>query len=519
MELIQNHMRVLKRENETTNQFTMEEDYNVPDQKQDVGRIIQYDGKIQVDEVKASDSKVHVTGNLCFKMLYVIDHENGKIDSLEGQISIHEVVNLDGISSGDKICLKWEIEDLNIRLIHSRKLTIRSLVTFYVLQEKEQDMVIPIELRDENASMKKEEKKVLGLHVHNRDTIRIKEEYNLPSNKPDVQNIIWDCVDVRGVDVRAESGRTMIKGEIFAFILYEDENDSDTLQWLEYSIPFQKELNCEDCQEYMIPDLELTILSAQLTVQPDADGEERVILNDIVLESDLKVYYEETQDILLDIYHPARDYVPVCRQELLEQLLVKNYAKCRIQERINIDEQSGRILQICHSDGKVHIEESHRTEQGILVEGYVQIRILYITGEDAMPFYSWDTDVPFSMTVEVPEMNADCIWYLHTDLEQLTTTMVDGTDVEIKALINLNALVLQRSLMNLMEMVEIQEPDWEKMKQMPGIVGYVVKQGDTLWDIAKMYYTSIETIQKINGLDGEEIKPKDMLLLVKDIER
>lgn len=518
MELIKNHMCVLKRENETTNQFTMEEDYNVPDQKTDVGRIIQYDGRIQVDEVKAGDSKVHVTGYLCFKLLYVIDHEKGKIDSLEGQISLHEVINLDGITSGDKICLKWEIEDLNIQLIHSRKLTIRSLVTFQVLQEKKQNIAIPVELRDENVSMKKEEKKILGLHVHNRDTIRIREEYNLSSNKPDIRTILWDCADMRGVDVRAESGHVTIKGELFVFVLYEDENDSDTLQWLEYSIPFQKELICEGCEEHMVPELELTILSAQLTVQPDTDGEERVILNDVVLESDLRVYYEETQDILLDVYHPARVYVPTCHQECLEQLMVKNYAKCRVQERVNIGEQSSRILQICHSDGKVHIEESHMANQGLFVEGYVEIRILYITGEDDMPFYSWKTDVPFSMTVDVPEMDADCIWYLHTDLEQLSTTMIDGIDIEVKALINLNVLVLHQSQMNLMETVEVQEPDWEKMKQMPGIVGYVVKQGDTLWDIAKRYYTSIEMIQKINGLDGEEIKPKDTLLLVKDIE-
>lgn len=518
MELMKTHMRVLKREKETTNQFTMEEDFNVPDQKPDVGRIIQYDGKIKIDEVKASDARVHITGVLAFQILYAIDQNPGKIDCLEGQIPLHEMMNLDGITSGDKICLKWDIEDLNIQIIHSRKMNIRSLITFQALQEKEQNMAIPTDLRDEGVSLKKEEKKVLGLHVHNRDTIRIREEFNLASNKPDIQTILWDSVDVRGVDVRAEEGKAIIKGEIFAFVLYEDENDSDTLQWLEFSIPFQKELICEGCQEHMIPDLDLMILSSNLTVKPDADGEERVILADVVMESDLKVYFEENQDILLDVYHPAREYVPTYEQECLEQLLVKNYAKCRVQERVSIGERAGRILQICHSDGSVHIEESQMTDQGLLVEGFVRIRILYITGEDDMPFYSTEANVPFSMLVEAPEIDDQCKWYLHTDLEQLSTTMVDGMDIEVKALINLNALVLRQSHMNLMTDMEVREPDWEKMKRMPGIVGYVVKPGDTLWDIAKMYYTSVETIQAINGLTSEEINPKDTLILVKNVE-
>ena len=106
----------------------------------------------------------------------------------------------------------------------------------------------------------------------------------------------------------------------------------------------------------MIPDLELLILSSSMTVKPDADGEERVILTDVVLESDLKVYCEENHDVLFDVYHPAKDYVPVYEPKCLEQLLIKNYAKCKIQERVSIGDRGGRILQICHCDGSVHIE-------------------------------------------------------------------------------------------------------------------------------------------------------------------
>lgn len=518
MELLKNHMHVLKREKETTSQFTMEEDFNVPDQKTDVGRLIQYDGKIKIEEVKISDARVHITGMLIFQVLYAIDREPGKIDCLEGHIPLHEIMNLDGITTGDKICLKWEIEDLDIQMIHSRKLNIRSLVTFLALQEKEENLALPMELREENVSMKKENRKVLGLHVHNRDTIRIREEYALSSNKPDIQQILWDCVDVRAVDVRAEDGKAVIKGEIFAFVLYEDENDSDTLQWLEYSIPFQKEIFCDGCRQNMIPDLDMTVISSELTVKPDADGEERIILTDVVLESDLKIYYEENHDILLDVYHPAREYVPVYEQECLERLLVRNYAKCKIQERVSIHERTGRILQICHSDGKVYIESSERTKDGISIDGFVRIRILYITGEDDMPFYSTETNVPFSMMVEAPDIDEHCKWYLHTDLEQLTTTMVDGSEIEVKALVNLNALVLHQTHMKLMRDMEVREPDLEKIKRMPGIIGYVVKQGDTLWDIAKKYYTSVDAIMRINGLTSEEVRPKDTLILVKNVE-
>ena len=36
-------------------------------------------------------------------------------------LPMEETLNLDGIVNGDKMCLKWEIEDLSIHIIHSRK--------------------------------------------------------------------------------------------------------------------------------------------------------------------------------------------------------------------------------------------------------------------------------------------------------------------------------------------------------------------------------------------------------------
>ena len=517
MELMKNQIRLLRREKEIMNQFALEEDYNVPDQKPDMGRVIQYDGNVKIEEVKTSDAKVYITGVLVCKVLYAVDHETGKIDCLEGELPFHEMIHLDGVSSGDKICLKWEIEDLDIRLIHSRKMSIRSIITFRALQEKELHIGLPADLREDGISQKKEMKKILGLHVHNRDTLRIREEYVLSSNKPDIAQILWDAVDVRAIDVRAENGRAIIKGELFAFVLYEDANDSDTMQWLEFSVPFQKELICEGCDESMIPDLDLQILSAELSVKPDSDGEERIIFMDVVLESDLKVYCEKNYEVLLDVCHPSKEYIPAYTSECLEQLLVKNYAKCRVQDRVSVDDKSGRILQICHSDGDVHIEESRIVDTGILVEGFLRVRILYITGEDDMPFYSTETNVPFSLLVEAEDINESCKWHLHTDLEQLSTTMVDGTEIEVKALINLNALVLKQMQVNVMTDVEVREPDYEKIKNMPGIIGYVVQPGDTLWDIAKRYYTSVEMIQTINNLTSEEIHPKDTLILVKDV--
>ena len=51
MELIKNHLRQLSVKSEAVSQVTFDEDWNVPDVKPDVGRMIQKKGEVEVAEV------------------------------------------------------------------------------------------------------------------------------------------------------------------------------------------------------------------------------------------------------------------------------------------------------------------------------------------------------------------------------------------------------------------------------------------------------------------------------------
>ena len=96
--------------------------------------------------------------------------------------------------------------------------------------------------------------------------------------------------------------------------------------------------------------------------------------------------------------------------------------------------------------------------------------------------------------------------------------MIDSNEIEVKAVINLNAVVLARQEEEIIDEIREEDLDMEKLQSMPGIVCYLVQPGDTLWDIAKRFYTTVEEIQKINDLKGETINPMDSLLLVKKVE-
>ena len=60
------------------------------------------------------------------------------------------------------------------------------------------------------------------------------------------------------------------------------------------------------------------------------------------------------------------------------------------------------------------------------------------------------------------------------------------------------------------------EPDMEKMAALPGIAVYMVKEGDSLWDIGKRYYVPVSVIKQTNDLASDEVKAGDKILIVKN---
>ena len=146
------------------------------------------------------------------------------------------------------------------------------------------------------------------------------------------------------------------------------------------------------------------------------------------------------------------------------------------------------------------------------------MKVLYIVGNDDMPFYSMEVMMPFSHVVEARGITEDSVYYFHTDLEQLSTSMVDSNEIEVRAAVSLNVLVIQCREEKIIESVEEQPLDTEKIRSMPGITVYMVKQGDTLWDIAKKFYTTMEEIISMNSLENARVTLGQPLLLVKKVE-
>ena len=93
VELIKEDIQILRTKSKATSQVTFDLDYNVPDAKPDIGRMIQNKGEVTVEELRLSDGHAYVRGSLKADLLYVEDAD-GRICSLTAVLPMEETLNL-----------------------------------------------------------------------------------------------------------------------------------------------------------------------------------------------------------------------------------------------------------------------------------------------------------------------------------------------------------------------------------------------------------------------------------------
>ncbi|MGN0342575.1 MAG: SPOCS domain-containing protein [Roseburia sp.] len=499
-------------------QVTIDEDYNLVDYKPDIVKVMKARGDVRFDNIRINDEHIYVKGNLCFEVLYRNDMADKKLDCLNGSIPFEEMLCMDGVDELDPVHVTAEMEDITIGIINSRKLSIRALFMLSaVVQDVKKEQIVTDIHSDDPLEMMRSEKNVLQLCTCKRDKYRMKQEIPLGANQPNVEQILWKSVQLRGIETRLSEESVQISGEALLYILYYAQGEDRRLEWLEQSVPIRGSVPCEEYEDNLLYRIKVEQGNTELEVQADYDGEDRVLSLDMTLELDICIWREEKLNVVEDVYSLEKEIVPSYEDVTLEQLLAKNYAKCRISDRLTIEPQQNDILQICSCEGKVCVDETKVMDQGVQVEGSLEIELMYVTTDDAIPVGTFKGTLGFEQFIEVPYATGDMSFELDTGLEQLTALLADNGRVDIKAVINLNLLAFSGHQMARISELKEQEMDMESLQKRPGMVGYLVKDGDTLWNIAKGNHTTMSQLMEINGLEQTKIEKGDKLLIVKTV--
>lgn len=514
MEYVTKQMQTYKTGNVITDQFYIDDDYNVPDAKSDVKKVILGEGTLTVEDMKVVENYIRVAGKLNFKVLYVTDEGETRLSCLEGRIPFEEMVYLEKEPAGSLFVQSASV-DMTVTAIHSRKLSIKTLADLAICSEGKQEAELTVDIESDTALFKRfENKEFLKVFTTKKDTYRIKEEVAISGTKENIGTLLWTEVTSRRLDTRIEADELKIQGELLLFCFYESL-DGKT-DWIEQTVPYEGRIECYGAQDNMYHQIYPELTDVNIDVKMDEDGEMRLIGVEATLEVRLTVYEEERLEILADAYSLEQACNPRLSEEHLEQLLMQNHSKCKVTEQLSLPEIKDDILQICHSSARIQIEHTEAVEGGVQIEGVLHISFLYVKADDAIPFDTWQGMVPFSYLLESNETAPDMTYGLTCAVEQLSIGLLGTDEIEVKAVLAFHSFLKRPVMIQNIREIEFTPFDMEEVEKRPGIIGYIVRDGDILWDLAKKYNTTVEGIKEVNELESDEIKSGDRILIFKE---
>lgn len=518
MELLKQSIHMDRKKCVAGTQITLENDVNIPDNKPDAESVVLSRGTIVITDSKSSDNHVTVKGKLQFALL--IQSDLGGLFSVNGEIPFEEQVYMEGASAADTVDITSSLEDMTVDLINSRKLSVQAVAGFKLCVDAiwDEDMVTGImvnEDMDGEVECSRKRKNIAQIAIQKKDIFRMKEELELPQNYPNITELIWHDVQLLNVEFKLLEEKITIQGSAQVFLIYESEGEEGRLKTYETTIPFGGTIDCYGCKESMIPAIRFEIGTENVEVRPDFDGESRVVGLELILNMDIKMYEEDDMEYVEDAYGIEKEIELTKKDSTYKKILLNNNDKLKISGKLEAPKVTDGILQILHSDAMIQVDELKEEEGKIIAEGAIRLQVLLSTGESEKPYTKAEGYLPFTYEAELPSYKDKCSFELQPVLSTLMVSLSGSGDIEAKAVIIFNLLVFED--MNLQGITEMRvfEADQERRNKLPGIIGYMVQEGDELWEIGKRYYVPVSQILEFNNLSGESVRAGDKLLIVR----
>ena len=182
-----------------------------------------------------------------------------------------------------------------------------------------------------------------------------------------------------------------------------------------------------------------------------------------------------------------------------EVAIIKN--KERIEKQINIKETVGNIdskSKIVTSMVDSSFVTTKVTGGNVYLGGNLKVDVLIDTGDGNTldkKTYEIDINEAIPLGKEIEEKYVD----IDIKINKQTVTNMAGN---VEAMIGLSLVINMSNIDKVVVVGNIDEEDINEL-DFSSMYMYIVKKGDTLWNIAKKYKTSVSKIVNINNIEDE----------------
>lgn len=475
-----------------TDTAMVEEDFVVPDIKPDILNTIRTNGTICIYKKEVMDGKVKLDGCVNVYIMYLADDEEASIRSLNETLEFSQIVDFDAVKTGMLLEDKLTLKSVECRVLNGRKVNIKAImdIELKALSNEELEFVKEIEevkdiqLLDKTLNLNS----LLGngvTKVYAKDTIVI-------DNIDNLAEIMKVDINIINQETKISYNKVLVKADAYVKIMYRTEDNR--ICTTSNLIPVMGFIDMADVTDENLCDVRYEMRN--LLIKPN-NVEEHSIYIEAELEINCKVYQIKELNIIEDLYSPTVNLV--YKQKQIKVVTQKEIIKdiCQIREKESIVEIGNH--KIYDVEVKPSIANQTILKDRIVYEGEIKLNFLF-DAENTSRIDTKELTLPFNYSMDCKGVmpNSEIETNIGITLEDFTVMPDENIDIKIDLEFSVN--LANNQTINVIQEINVDET---RQQEKYSLIIYFVKPGDTLWNIAKRFRSTVNNIATINNIEDE----------------
>lgn len=474
---------------EKKEQIVVQGDMIVPDSKPDILNTINTDGNICIYKKEVFEGKLRLEGNIVSYIMYLADGEKNNLRGLNTTLDFSETIVVPELQIGMIVDIEPNIKNFDCKVINGRKIGIKANVEISIKIRLPEEAEITTNVNDVNMQILSKKEKINSLLCEGNNKTYVKENVSIP-NTDNLAEILNATISLVDKDIKISYNKILAKSEIELKLVYltDDGRICKTIG----RVPLVGFIDMPDIKEENICDT--TYLIKNLIIKPNSIEEHTVYL-EVEVEINCISYEEKEIQVIQDLYCPGErvNYDLKTLQTTSDRKTLKNI--CQIREKVNVPEiGNGEII---NTSIQISINKENRLSGKMVLEGEMDVNLIY-TDISTIGVNSKTITISFTQTIEGVENNCNTSIKIEVGTQEFINQ--SGT---IDANVDLNFETLTYKNVEIPAINNITEETEDDLEDYSVII-YVVKDGDTLWKIAKKYGSTVDDIVRVNGIENPD---------------
>ena len=496
---------------EDTSHNEISAEYNLPDYLPDINRLLKVSAKMTESSHFLSGDTLEYDGKLKCTVLYATGDGNLKSADFERDFSGN--MGVSGTSGDCDIRFDGDIETVSCRLLNPRKLTAK--IKLAVKGEVYCNVVTTPNIAgklsaSEERALQYRTHTAIGVEMKQAQEIAtpISEDLELEASLPSIDEIIAVETEPYITEFRVSDGKIAYKGDIVAEILYRvvpEENgeaDHNAAKFASFSakIPISGEIPVEGVGEHPVIRADVRVGSMEYRPQQNAFGENRTAELDFDYSVYLDIFCNAETEITTDMY--STDYESDCDEESVSY----ETALCAKSFNFSVDGNAARedadFDRIVMTTATASVEKTEKQGNKLLFTGTANVSVVLTNGEGI--YLSRNFTVPMKGETEAPRTAFDCTVDARACVPTVTARL-DGDQIQTNLEVMIFYTVMEQHTEPRVRQISVYKDRPARNEKAPSLMLCYPSFGETLWDIAKKYSTTVSELMATNGISAENM--------------